>query len=292
MAKIIAITNQKGGVGKTTTAINLSASLAAGEYETLVVDLDPQANCTSGIGLDPRRINESSYDVLVGQTTVDQAVVPGLIPHLSLVPSGINLVAAEIEIVGLNHRERILSDALESVRDRYDFIIIDCPPSLGLLTVNALTSADSVLIPVQSEYFALEGLGQLLNTIRIVRRRLNRSLAIEGVLLTLFDTRLRLSKQVAAELQRYFGNRVFRTVIHRNIKLAEAPSFGKPVLLHDANCVGARNYLALASEVVTNNQSFLKPRAAVPKMGMDASTDNMRLSFSKPIASQSKHRRT
>ncbi len=286
MGKIIAISNQKGGVGKTTTAINLSASLAAGEYQTLVVDLDPQANCTSGLGLEPRRVSESTYDVLVGEKTVEGAIVSGPIPRMSLVPSGINLVAAEIEIIGLNHREQILARALAPVHDRYDFIIIDCPPSLGLLTVNALTAAHSVLIPVQAEYFALEGLGQLLNTIRIVRRKLNRSLAIEGVLLTLFDTRLRLSNQVAAELKRYFGSRVFSTVVQRNVKIAEAPSFGKPVLLHDANCIGARNYLSLASEIVANNQKFLKPRAPVPNMSMDASTNNVRLSFSKPTQSR------
>ena len=257
MGKIIAIANQKGGVGKTTTAINLSASLAATEHPTLLVDMDPQANCTSGLGFDARRIAQSTYDVLIDHAALEEALRPTLVPHLDLLPSNINLVGAELEMIDTANREHLLAKALEGQRRRYDFIIIDCPPSLGLLTLNALTAADSVIIPVQAEYFALEGLGQLLNTINIVRRRLNPNLGIEGVLLTLFDKRLRLSTQVAAEVKRYFGSKVFRTIAQRNVRVAEAPSFGKPVLFYDATCVGARNYIALAKEILMANSQYL-----------------------------------
>lgn len=253
MGKIIAIANQKGGVGKTTTAINLAASLAVTEHRTLVVDLDPQANCTSGLGFDPRMAVSSVYEVIIGNVSAVSATQATEVPYLNLIPANINLVGAEFEIIDVPSRERLLARALAELRDQYEFIIIDCPPSLGLLTVNGLTAADSVIIPVQAEYFALEGLGQLLNTIKIVRRRLNPDLEIEGVLLTLFDARLRLSKQVASEIKRYFGSRVFRTIVQRNVRIAEAPSFGKPVVLFDAACRGTRNYLAVAQEVLQSS---------------------------------------
>ncbi len=256
MAKVIAIANQKGGVGKTTTAINLAASLAVMDHPTLVIDMDPQANCTSGLGLDPRHIVLSTYEVLIGQVPLAEGVRDTALDHLKLLPSHINLVGAEFEMINVENRERRLVKALQGVHERYEFVVIDCPPSLGLLTLNALTAADSVIIPVQAEYFALEGLGQLLNTIRIVRRKLNPGLQIEGVFLTLFDKRLRLSKQVAAEVQRYFGKKVFRTIGQRNIRVAEAPSFGVPVLLYDAGCVGARNYMSLAKEILLSNPRY------------------------------------
>jgi chromosome partitioning protein len=253
MGKVIAVANQKGGVGKTTTAVNLATSLAAVEYRTLLVDFDPQANGTSGVGVDSRTVASSSYEVLIGSVALADAVLATEMPFLDLVPSHINLVGAEIEMVEVPERERILRRALAGVRDRYDFVVIDCPPSLGLLTLNALSAASSVLIPVQAEYFALEGLGQLLNTIKLVRQHLNPDLEIEGVLVTMFDVRLRLANQVAGELRKYFGDRVFQTVVQRNVRLSEAPSFGKPVLLYDATSVGARNYIALAREVIARS---------------------------------------
>ena len=258
MGKVIAVANQKGGVGKTTTAVNLASSLAATEHPTLLIDFDPQANCSSGIGIDPRTVAASTYEVLIGDTSLDDAVHSTEMPFLDVVPSHINLVGAEIEMIDVMDRERILKNALVQVRKKYDFIVIDCPPSLGLLTLNSLTAADAVLIPVQAEYFALEGLGQLLNTIKIVRQHLNPELEIEGVLLTMFDTRLRLSNQVAAEVRRYFGDKVFKTIIPRNVRLSEAPSFGKPVILYDATSVGARNYISLAKEIIRNNQRYLQ----------------------------------
>ena len=274
MGKVIAVANQKGGVGKTTTSLNLAASFAATEHPTLIIDIDPQANCTSGVGIDPRRVQSSIYEVLIGDVALGEAVQSTDMPFLDIVPSHINLVGAEIEMIDVMERERILTNALTHARRKYDFIVIDCPPSLGLLTLNSLTAADSVLIPVQAEYFALEGLGQLLNTIKIVRQHLNPDLEIEGVLLTMFDTRLRLSNQVASEVRRYFGTKVFRTIVQRNVRLSEAPSFGKPVLLYDATSVGARNYIALAREILKNNQRFLQQSEEVQESVSPSSTAN------------------
>ena len=251
MSRVIAIANQKGGVGKTTTAVNLGASLAVAEQKTLVVDIDPQGNATSGLGLEGRDERPDVYDVLVGERTASEAVAAALhFPRLDLIPSTRDLAGAEIELVGEPHRESILRRALEPVRDLYDYILVDCPPSLGLLTLNTLTAADSVLIPIQCEFYALEGLSQLLNTIRVVQRGLNPALDIEGVLLTMYDRRLNLSKQVAAEAMEYFGPRVYQTAIPRNVRLAEAPSFGRPIVVYDAQSQGARSYLALAKEVL------------------------------------------
>lgn len=258
MGKIISIANQKGGVGKTTTAINLAASLAAIEHPTLVIDLDPQSNTTSGLGIEPKTVVNSIYEVMIGGVDVNDAIRDTELPYLDLIPAHINLVGAEIEMVDRNLRERILANAIEGLSKKYDFVIIDCPPSLGLLTINSLTASNSVLIPVQCEYFALEGLGQLLNTIKIVRQHLNTELEIEGVLLTMYDTRTRLSNQVAEEVQRYFDDKVFKSVITRNVRLAEAPSFGKPALLYDATSVGAKNYLSLAREIIKRNKKLFK----------------------------------
>lgn len=258
MGKVISIANQKGGVGKTTSSINLAASLAAIEHSTLLIDADPQSNTTSGLGIEPKTVTNSIYEVMIGGADVEEAICQTELAYLDLIPSHINLVGAEIEMVDRKDREKILSNAIKGLEDKYDFIIIDCPPSLGLLTINSLTASDSVLIPVQCEYFALEGLGQLLNTIKIVRQHLNPDLEIEGVLLTMYDTRTRLSNQVADEVKRYFDDRVFKSVISRNIKLAEAPSFGKPALLYDATSVGAKNYLSLAREVIRRNKKMFQ----------------------------------
>ena len=265
MGKIISIANQKGGVGKTTSAINLAASLAVIEHPTLIIDIDPQSNSTSGLGIEPGTVTNSIYEVMVGGVDINDTVRNTELPYLDLVPAHINLVGAEIEMVDRNERERILLKAIESIRDKYDFIIIDCPPSLGLLTINSLTASNSVLIPVQCEYYALEGLGQLLNTIKIVRQHLNRELDIEGVLLTMYDTRTRLSNQVAEEVKRYFDEKVFSTIIARNIRLAEAPSFGKPAILYDASSVGSKNYLSLAREIIQNNKKLFKASPVLSK---------------------------
>ncbi len=238
-------------MGKTTTAINLSSLLAAAEKRTLLIDIDPQANSSSGLSVNDH--SPSVYEVLIGTRPVDEVIINTYMPFLDLLPSNINLVGAEIELVDMNDRERLLRKALQKIDNSYDFVLIDCPPSLGLLTLNALTSANSVLIPVQCEYFALEGLGQLLNTINIVKKHFNKDLTIEGVLLTMFDTRLRLSHQVAEEVRKYFGDKVFDTIIHRNVRISEAPSYGKPVILYDAISSGAKNYMALAAEVIKRN---------------------------------------
>lgn len=253
MAKIIAIANQKGGVGKTTSAINLACSLAVLEYRTLLIDADPQANSTSGNGFDVKNIQVSLYDILVNNEDIAKVVLETETPNLKLVPSHMDLVGAEIELINHPTRDKILAQALEKVKDEYDFIIIDCSPSLGLLTVNSLAAANSVIIPVQCEYFALEGLGKLLNTIKIVQTRINTNLEIEGILMTMYDGRLRLSNQVVEEVKNHFGALVFDTIIHRNTKLGEAPSMGKPVILYDAECVGAVNYINLAREILQRN---------------------------------------
>ena len=251
MSRVIAITNQKGGVGKTTTAINLGASLAVAERRTLVIDIDPQANASSGLGLNRKPDGPTIYDVLIGAEPLGEAIQKGIhFPLLDLVPSTRDLVGAEIEMVGMASREKLLRRALEPVRDSYEFVLIDCPPSLGLLTLNTLTAADSVLIPIQCEFYALEGLSQLLNTIRLVQRALNTSLKIEGVLLTMYDQRLNLSNQVAADAREYFGSKVFQAAIPRNVRLAEAPSFGEPIIQYDVLSKGAQSYLALAKELL------------------------------------------
>lgn len=254
MAKIISIANQKGGVGKTTTTINLSSLLAAAEKRTLLIDIDPQANSSSGLSVTNH--NPSVYEVLVGTKPIKEVIINSFMPYLDMLPSNINLVGAEIEMVDLDNRETLLRNSLSDIKNDYDYILIDCPPSLSLLTLNALTASDSVLIPVQCEYFALEGLGQLLNTINIVKKHFNKDLAIEGVLLTMFDQRLRLSHQVAEEVRKYFGDKVFNTVINRNVRISEAPSYGKPIILYDAISSGAQNYMQLASELLERNSDL------------------------------------
>jgi chromosome partitioning protein len=251
LSRIIAIANQKGGVGKTTTAINLGACLAAAEKKTLIIDIDPQGNATSGLGVVKDEVDCSIYDVLVDELPLADATISEVhFPYLHVVPATRDLVGVEVELVNRPGRESVLRRAVNAVRDEYDFVLIDAPPSLGLLTLNTLTAADTVLIPIQCEFYALEGLSQLLNTVRIVQRNLNPRLQIEGVLLTMYDQRLNLSKQVAEEAKEYFGNRVYETVIPRNVRIAEAPSFGKPIILYDILSLGAKSYLSLAREVI------------------------------------------
>lgn len=253
MGKIISIANQKGGVGKTTTAINLSASLAVLEYRVLLVDADPQANSTSGVGFDPRNVKTSIYECIINDVNPRDIILKTNTPNLDLLPAHIDLVGAEIEIINMLNREQMMKYALQKIKAEYDFIIIDCSPSLGLITVNSLTASDSVIVPVQCEYFALEGLGKLLNTIKIIQERLNPDLEIEGILLTMYDLRLRLSNQVVEEVKTHFQSMVFDTIIQRNTKLGEAPSFGETIIMHDASSKGAINYLNLAREILQKN---------------------------------------
>ena len=253
MGKVIALANQKGGVGKTTTAINLAASLAVLEQKVLLIDADPQANATSGTGFDLRNVKSSIYECLIDQVNPREITLKSEIDGLDLIPSHIDLVGAEIEMLNIPNREKVMKSVIEKVKDDYDFLLIDCSPSLGLITVNALTAADSVIIPVQCEYFALEGLGKLLNTIKIIQTRLNPDLQIEGFLLTMYDSRLRLSNQVVDEVKKHFQQMVFNTIIQRNIKLSEAPSYGKPVILYDAASSGSANHLNLARELLQKN---------------------------------------
>jgi len=269
MSRVIAIANQKGGVGKTTTAVNLAASLATAERRTLLIDADPQGNSTSGVGVDRAQVDLSLYDAMLEGAALADARISGVhLPLLDVVPATQDLVGAEIELVGKPGREQALRRALQPVRDDYDFIIVDCPPSLGLITLNVLTAADAVVIPIQCEYYALEGLSQLLNTIKLVQRNFNPSLAIDGVLLTMYDARLNLCKQVATEAKEYFGPRMFAVTIPRNVRLAEAPSFGKPIILYDVQSVGARSYLAMAQELIRRAERGVTADVELPAISM------------------------
>ncbi|GHU61867.1 chromosome partitioning protein ParA [Bacteroidia bacterium] len=250
MGKIIALANQKGGVGKTTTAINLAASLAALDKKVLVIDADPQANASSGLNIDIRQLKKTIYECIINKEDPEEAILPTDVPGLYILPSHIDLVGAEIEMLNFQNREKVLKEILEKLRDQYDYILIDCSPSLGLITVNSLTAANSVIIPVQCEYFALEGISKLLNTIKIIKSKLNPDLEIEGFLLTMYDSRLRLANQIYEEVKKHFGDLVFTSVIQRNIKLSEAPSHGQPVLLYDSESKGSQNHLQLAKELI------------------------------------------
>jgi len=254
MGKIIALANQKGGVGKTTTTINLGASLAALDKTVLIVDADPQANASSGLGINIRELKTSIYECIIDHTDPSEAVLPTEVPNLYIIPSHIDLVGAEIEMLSFQDREKVLKELLYKLKNKYDYLLVDCSPSLGLITVNALTAADSVIIPVQCEYFALEGISKLLNTIKIIKSKLNPELEIEGFLLTMYDSRLRLANQIYEEVKKHFGDMVFNTVIQRNIKLSEAPSYGQPVLLYDAESKGSHNHIQLAKELIAKNK--------------------------------------
>ena len=263
MARIIAIANQKGGVGKTTTAVNLAASLAIAERRTLLIDADPQGNATSGIGLEKAAVGLSLYDVIIDRVSPSEVVVRhDALPHLDVLPATQDLVGAELELVQAPRRESALRDALATIHDGYDYVIVDCPPSLGLITLNVLTAAQGVIIPIQCEYYALEGISQLLNTVRLVQQNFNTALAIDGVLLTMYDARLNLCRQVAEDAKEYFGQQMFRTAVPRNVRLAEAPSFGKPILLYDVQSVGARSYLAIAQELLRRTGGASDPEPA------------------------------
>jgi len=253
MGKVIAIANQKGGVGKTTTAVNLSACLAVAEKSVLLIDIDPQANSTSGLGFDPKKIKNSIYHVIIKNSNINDVIINTELQYLDLLPSNMDLVGAEVELVNAISREHILRNTIKEIKKDYEYIFIDCPPSLGLLTLNAMTAAGSALIPIQCEYYALEGLSQLLNTIRLVQKHLNSELEIEGVLLTMYDGRLNLSRQVAEDVKKFFENKVYDTVINRNVRISESPSFGKPIILYDAVSTGAENYMNLAEEIIKND---------------------------------------
>jgi chromosome partitioning protein len=266
VAQIIAIANQKGGVGKTTTAVNLAASLAVAEQRTLLIDGDPQGNATSGVGVEGEQLTRTVYDALIGQVPLDQVILRAIqFAHLDVAPTTPDLAGAEIELIDRENRELAMHDAIAPIRDRYDYILIDCPPSLGLLTINMLAAADSVLIPVQCEYYALEGLSQLLNTVHRIQQSVNAKLAIDGVLLTMYDARLNLSRQVVADAREYFGPKVFQTIIPRNVRLAEAPSFGKPIVLYDIASVGAQAYLSVAREIVQRQGPTFQAPAELAK---------------------------
>jgi chromosome partitioning protein len=261
LGRVIAIVNQKGGVGKTTTAINVSACLAESGHGTLLIDIDPQANATSGLGVDPNGVDLTIYEALIEEIPIQDALVPTSVEGLDLIPSHIRLTGAELEMVAMIGREKKLQQAIEGLRESYEYILVDCPPSLGLLTLNTLTAADSVIIPIQCEYYALEGLGKLLNTIRLVQRHLNPNLDIEGVLLTMYDGRLNLSRQVAEEAVRYFNDKVYKTKIMRNVRLGEAPSFGKPIIQYDILSTGAENYISLTKEILAGEKKGARQRA-------------------------------